>query len=159
MEDLVRVQGVARLGADPELRTLQSGTSLCKLRVVWNNRGKSKAGEWEDQACWFDMTVWGSSGEVCAKYLSKGSAIVFLARLEQRSWTTDDGNKRYAYDLVAERVQFVGGKKDDGGGFTPRSDVPAGVDDFQPVTSGGPPGSSGGPPGMDDDIPFAPSVI
>lgn len=153
MEDLVRVQGVARLAADPELRTLPSGTSLCKLRVVWNNRGKSKAGEWEDQACFYDMTVWGSSGEACARYLAKGSAIVFLARLEQRSWTTDDGSKRSAYDLVAERVQFVGGKRDDGNGSTRSGD------DFQPVTAGGPPQSVGGPPGADDDIPFAPSVI
>jgi single-strand DNA-binding protein len=73
------------LTADPELRNLPSGTSVCKLRVACNTRrNDSASGEYVDKPKYFDVTVWGAQGENAAKYLSKGRAIAVDGRLEWR---------------------------------------------------------------------------
>jgi single-strand DNA-binding protein len=150
-----RVVLTGNLTADPELRHLPSGTSVCKLRVACNTRRKGAGGDWEDKPNYFDVTVWGAQGENCARYLAKGRPIALDGRLEWREWQDKEGNKRQSIDIVADSVQFLGGRDDSGGGqsngFTPRSDVPANTDDFQPVSAGGGGGSSHG---ADDDIPF-----
>jgi single-strand DNA-binding protein len=149
-----RVVLTGNLTTDPELRNLPSGTSVCKLRVACNTRRKGASGDWEDKPNFFDVTVWGAQGENCARYLSKGRPVAIDGRLEWREWETEGGGKRQAVDIVADSVQFLGGRDDAGGGqsngFTPRSDVPANTDDFQTVPSGG----GGGRPPADDDIPF-----
>jgi single-strand DNA-binding protein len=148
-----RVVLTGNLTSDPELRSLPgSGTSVCKLRVACNTRRKGSSGDWEDKPNYFDVTVWGAQGENCARYLSKGRPVAVDGRLEWREWQDKDGNKRQSIDIIADSVQFLGGRDDSGGGqsngFTPRSDVPANTDDFQPVSTGG--GSSA----ADDDIQF-----
>jgi single-strand DNA-binding protein len=149
-----RVVLTGNLTTDPELRSLPSGTSVCKLRVAVNTRRKGASGEWEDKPNFFDVTVWGAQGENCARYLSKGRPVAIDGRLEWREWETESQGKRQAVDIVADSVQFLGGRDDSGGGsgasngFTPRSDVPTNTDDFQPVSAGGGGGQA------DDDIPF-----
>jgi single-strand DNA-binding protein len=137
------------LTRDPELRSLPSGTSVCKLRLAVNTRRKDgQSGEWVDKPNYFDVTVWGAQGENCARFLAKGRPVAIDGRLEWREWETESGGKRQAVDIIADAVQFLGGNPDGeggggGGGFTPQSDVPA--------DTGGLPGdkSAGG-----DDIPF-----
>ncbi len=148
-----RVVLTGNLTTEPELRNLPSGTSVCKLRVACNTRRKGPGGDWQDKPNYFDVTVWGAQGENCARYLSKGRPVAIDGRLEWREWETEQG-KRQAIDIVADSVQFLGGREDGGSsnGFTPRSDVPANTDDFQPVSTGG--GGGGGAGGADDDIPF-----
>jgi single-strand DNA-binding protein len=152
-----RVVLTGNLTHDPELRSLQSGNSVCKLRVACNTRRKNNStGEWEDKPNYFDVTVWGAQGENCARFLSKGRPVAIDGRLEWREWETPEGHKRQAVDIIADSVQFLGSRDDSGGGgngFTPRSDVPVDTSDFQhagaPAGGGG---SSSAPP--DDDIPF-----
>ena len=145
-----RVIITGNLTSDPELRSLPSGTSVCKLRVACNTRKKDGAsGEWVDKANYFDVTVWGAQGENCARYLSKGRPVAIDGRLEWREWEAEGGGKRQAVDIVADTVQFLGSRDDSGGGgggFTPRSDVPVDTSDFATA----PAGSTGG----DEDIPF-----
>jgi single-strand DNA-binding protein len=147
-----RVVLTGNLTTEPELRNLPSGMSVCKLRVACNTRRKGASGEWEDKPNYFDVTVWGAQGENCARYLSKGRPVAIDGRLEWREWEAKEGGKRQAIDIVADSVQFLGGRDESSGGasngFTPRSDVPANTDDFQPVSTGG------GSGGADDDIPF-----
>jgi len=150
-----RVVMTGNLTRDPELRNLPSGMSVCSLRVASNTRRKDSNGEWGDKANYFSITVWGAQGENCARYLSKGRPVAIDGRLEWREWQDKDGNKRESIDIVADSVQFLGGREDGGGGaggaengFTPRSDVPANTDDFQTVPAGG------GAAAADDDIPF-----
>lgn len=141
------------LTADPDLRSLPSGTSVCKLRVAVNTRRKNgSTGEWEDKPNFFNVTVWGAQGENCARFLSKGRPVGVQGRLEWSEWG-EEGQKRQAVDIIADSVQFLGGRDDgaQGNGFAAagvgaaaRSDVPVDERDFQRA-----PANVG-----DDDIPF-----
>jgi len=151
-----RVIITGNLTADPDLRSLPSGTSVCKLRVAVNTRRKDNStGEWVDKPNYFDVTVWGAQGENCARYLSKGRPVAIDGRLEWREWESEQGGKRQAIDIIADTVQFLGGPRDDAGngGFTPRSDIPVDTGDFAAAPTGGNMGSSQSAP-ADDDIPF-----
>jgi single-strand DNA-binding protein len=151
-----RVVLTGNLTSDPELRALPSGTSVCKLRLAVNTRRKSAAGDWEDKPNYFDITVWGAQGENCARYLSKGRPVAVDGRLEWREWESSDGSgKRQAVDIVADTVQFLGGRDDaapSSGGFTPRSDIPVDTNDFAAAPAGN--GSPRPADPADDDIPF-----
>jgi single-strand DNA-binding protein len=139
------------LTRDPELRSLSTGTSVCKLRVAVNSRRKdSSSGEWVDKPNYFDVTVWGAQGENCATYLSKGRPVAVEGRLEWREWEAQDGTKRQAVEIIANSVQFLGsrdGSGAGGNGVTPQSDVPADTSDFEDSE----PAAVGS---SDDDIPF-----
>jgi single-strand DNA-binding protein len=150
-----RVVLTGNLTADPEMRSLPSGTSVCKLRDASNTRRKDGAsGEWVDKPNFLDVTVWGAQGENCARYLSKGRPVAIDGRLEWREWETSEGAKRQSIDIIAESVQFLGGRDDAGGGqgngFAPRADIPVDTGDFAAAPAGG--GGSSAP--SDDDIPF-----
>jgi len=153
--NLNRVVMTGNLTRDPELRSLPSGMSVCKLRIASNTRRKGASGEWEDKANYFDVTVWGAQGENCARFLSKGRPIAVDGRLEWREWEAQDGSgKRQSVEIIADSVQFLGGRDDavsSGGGFTPQSDVPVDNRDFQPA---GAPAGGGTSAPADDDIPF-----
>ena len=150
-----RVVLTGNLTRDPELRSLQSGMSVCSLRIASNSRRKEN-GEWVDKPNYFSVTVWGAQGENCARFLSKGRPVCIDGRLEWREWQGQDGAKRESIEIVADAVQFLGGRDDapmGGGGqsngFAPHSDVPADTSDFAPQ----PVGARNNAP-ADDDIPF-----
>ena len=110
-----RVVITGNLTADPELRTLQSGTSVCKLRVACNTRRKDSASDkWVDKPNYFDVTVWGSLGDTVAKYTAKGRPVAIDGRLEWREWDTDNGAKRQAVEIIADSVQFLGAQPSNG---------------------------------------------
>jgi single-strand DNA-binding protein len=149
-----RVILTGNLTRDPELRALPSGTSVCELRVAVNSSRKDETGNWVDKPNYFDVKVWGRQGETASQYLSKGRPVAIDGRLDWREWEDKSGNKRQSIDVIADRVQFLGGREEGSGGgngsrFTPQSDVPADTSDFSTVSS-----SSGGGGGSDDDIPF-----
>ena len=150
-----RVVLTGNLTRDPELRSLQSGMSVCSLRIASNSRRKEN-GEWVDKPNYFSVTVWGAQGENCARFLSKGRPVCIDGRLEWREGQGQDGAKRESVEIVADAVQFLGGRDDapmGGGGqsngFAPHSDVPADTSDFAPQ----PVGARNSAP-ADDDIPF-----
>jgi single-strand DNA-binding protein len=142
-----RVVLVGNLTRDPELRHTPSGTAVCSLRLAVNSRRKDASGQWIEKPNYFDITVWGQQGENCAQYLSKGRPVAIDGRLEWREWDAQDGTKRQAVEVIADSVQFLGGRGDGegGGGFGGGNQyMPAGAaapaDDFAPP--------------QDDDIPF-----
>jgi single-strand DNA-binding protein len=145
-----RVVLTGNLTADPELRSLPSGMSVCKLRVACNTRRKGASGDWEDKPNYFDVTVWGAQGENCSTYLSKGRPVGVQGRLEWREWESQDGGKRQAVEIIADSVQFLGSRDSgapagENGSFKPASDVPADSSDFEQAGVGS---------GDSDDIPF-----
>ena len=97
----------------------------------------------------------GRPGRELARYLSKGRPVAIDGRLEWREWEDKDGNKRQSVDIIADAVQFLGGRDDapgGGGGFTPRSDIPVDTGDFAAAPAGNGTRSPSAP--ADDDIPF-----
>jgi single-strand DNA-binding protein len=150
-----RVVITGNLTRDPELRSTNSGTPVCSLRIASNTRRKDASGNWVDKPNYFDVTVWGAQGENCSQYLSKGRPVAIDGRLEWREWEDkQSGAKRSAVEIVADSVQFLGSREggggENGGRFTPQSDVPADTGDFAPAAPAA--GGSGG--AADDDIPF-----
>src|SRR4051812_50042882 len=87
-----RVVLTGNLTRDPELRSLQSGTSVCSLRIASNSRRKEN-GEWVDKPNYFSVTVWGAQGENCARFLSKGRPVCIDGRLEWREWQGQGGGQ------------------------------------------------------------------
>jgi single-strand DNA-binding protein len=112
-----------------------------------NTRRKDGAtGQWIEKPNYFDVTVWGNQGENCAQYLAKGRPVAIDGRLEWREWDAQDGTKRQAVEIVADTVQFLGGRGEEGGGG-------GGGNQFVPAGAAG----SGADPDFtsaDDDIPF-----
>ena len=142
MANINRVVLVGNLTRDPELRHTPSGTAVCSLRLAVNTRRKDESGQWTDKPNYFDVTVWGGQAESCSQFLSKGRPIGIDGRLEWREWEAQDGSKRQAVEVIAENVQFLGGR--DSGESGGNQFVPAGARadaDF--------PSSA-----ADDDIPF-----
>ena len=144
MANINRVVLVGNLTRDPELRHTPSGTAVCSLRLAVNTRRKDGAtGEWTEKPNYFDITVWGSQGENCAQYLSKGRPVGIDGRLDWREWDATDGSgKRQAVQIIAESVQFLGSRGDGDGG---NQFVPAGAAQQE---------SADFPAAADDDIPF-----
>src|SRR3954466_9936474 len=149
-----RVVLTGNLTRDPELRSTPGGMSVCSLRIASNTRRKdNSAGEWVDKPNYFSVTVWGAQGENCARFLAKGRPVCIDGRLEWREWQGNDGAKRESIEIVADAVQFLGGRDDAaaaGNGFAPRSDVPA---DTSAVAPPQPVAARGGDV-AEDDIPF-----
>ena len=120
-----RVTLVGNLGADPELKSTQSGRSVCNLNIAINDVWKDKGGQKQERTDWFRCTVWGDQADNCAKFLSKGRQILVEGKLQNRTWEDKDGQKRYATDIVADRVVFLGGGERD---RDTGSQVPRGAD-------------------------------
>jgi single-strand DNA-binding protein len=155
-----RVIITGNLTSDPELRSTNSGLPVCSLRVACNGRRKNgQTGEWEEKANFFNVTVFGAQGENCSRFLSKGRPVAVDGRLDWREFTDQAGNQRQAVEIIAESVQFLGGRDDaaqgGGNGFAPqRTDVPVNTSDFAPAGAPVGGGSGGASAPADDDIPF-----
>ena len=145
-----RVILVGNLTRDPELRALPSGTAVCGLRIAVNDRMKDKnTGEWRDQPNYFDVDVFGSQAENCAKYLVKGRQIAVEGRLRWREWESQDGQKRSAVSVAADNVQFIGPREPGAG-----SDAIAGGKAAGPVFNDDGLGVPESDFAEDEDIPF-----
>ena len=110
MANLNKVFLIGNLTRQPELRYVPSGAAVGTLGLAVNRKYKVADGTTKDEVCFVNVTVWGKQAESCNEFLSKGSPIFIEGRLQYRSYEKD-GQKRTALDVVAERVQFLGGKK------------------------------------------------
>jgi single-strand DNA-binding protein len=99
---------MGNLTRDPELRATPSGAPVCNFDLATNRSYTTQGGEKRDEVCYLTVVVWGKQGENCAEYLKKGRQALVEGHLQQRSWTTPDGQKRSKLEVVAERVQFLG---------------------------------------------------
>lgn len=101
---------VGNLGRDPELRYTPAGDAVCSFTLATN--AKSKDG---DVTTWFKITLWRKQAEAASKYLAKGSPVYIEGRLKIEEYTDREGKNRYALDVQATDMQFIGGKTDDAG--------------------------------------------
>ncbi len=96
---------VGNLTRDPELRFTQSGQARATLGIAVNRRWQNRAsGEWEEQVSFFNVVCWREMAENVAETLSRGNRVIVTGRLEQRSWDTQEGDKRSVVEIVADEI-------------------------------------------------------
>ena len=103
---------IGNLTRDPELSQTQSGISMCRFSIAVNRNFTNANGERETD--FFNITVWRGLAENCAKYLAKGRKVCVVGSLQNRSYEDKDGNRRTVTDVVAEDVEFLSARNDDG---------------------------------------------
>ena len=97
---------IGNMVADPELKQTQGGLSVSSFSIAVNRRFKSENGQ---QDCDFiPIVAWRQQAEFVCKYFKKGKPILVCGQLQTRTWTDNQGNKRYATEVVADEVSFVG---------------------------------------------------
>lgn len=138
MANFNKVILMGNLTRDPELRYTPSGSPVCSFDLAVNRSYTTQAGERRDEVCYITVVVWGKQAETCAEYLRKGRGTLVEGRLTQRSWETPDGQKRSKHEVVGERVQFLGGRREGGSQPEPEAEPVRGPE----------------PPGAEDDVPF-----
>ena len=95
---------VGNVTRDPELRFTPSGAAVATFGLAWNQRSQNARGETEEKVSFFDVTCWRQLAENIAESLTKGTRVVVYGRLEQRSWETDQGDKRSKVEIIADEV-------------------------------------------------------
>ncbi len=137
MASVNKVILIGNLGADPELRYTPGGQAVASLRLATTERFKNRDGEQQERTDWHNVVCWGRLAEIANEYLKKGRPVYIEGRIQYRSYDDKDGIKRYRTDIVAQNMQFLGGR-----GETERApEQPA--EDRQPEM-----------PADDDDLPF-----
>jgi single-strand DNA-binding protein len=106
--NLNKVFLLGNLTRDPELRHTAQGTSVANFSIAVNRTYKGNDGDFKKETSYFNIIVWGKTGENCAKFLSKGRPVLVEGRLQNRSYETQDGQKRTITEIVADNVQFLG---------------------------------------------------
>jgi single-strand DNA-binding protein len=94
---------IGNLVDDPELRFTPSGVAMAKLRFAVNRRYQ-RNGEWQEETSFFGGTMWRDSAENAAESLQKGMRIIVTGRLEQRTWETQEGDKRSIVEIAIDEV-------------------------------------------------------
>jgi single-strand DNA-binding protein len=126
---------LGNVGRDPELKSLPSGQAVASFSLATSRRWKDKGGERQEQTEWHNVVAFGRTAEVIAQYVAKGSKLYVEGRIQTRSWDDkQSGEKKYRTEIVADSVQFLGDRQQQGAAPEDENQA-AGMDD-------------------DDDLPF-----
>jgi single-strand DNA-binding protein len=166
MASVNKVILIGNLGKDPETRYLPSGDAVTNISVATTDTWKDKSGEKQEHTEWHRVAFFGKVAEIAGEYLKKGSPVYVEGRIRTRKWQDKEGNDKYSTEIVADRMQLLGGR---GGGGEPMMREPSGASGGGGGGGGGGGSSSSGGAGaakaaparkggafdeMDDDIPF-----
>ena len=133
---------IGRLTKDPELRYTASGVAVCTFTLAVDRNFGSREGD--NQADFIPIVAWRKLAETCGKYLAKGRLVAVAGRIQVRNYETQDGQRRYVTEVVADEVRFLGrntGETSQAQDNEPQEfnqDIP----EFEPIE------------GEDDDLPF-----
>ncbi|HEX2830964.1 MAG TPA: single-stranded DNA-binding protein [Burkholderiales bacterium] len=163
MASVNKVILIGNLGKDPEVRYLPSGDAVTNISVATTDQWKDKSGERQEHTEWHRVAFFGKTAEIAGEYLRKGSPVYIEGRIRTRKWQDKEGQDRYSTEIVADRMQLLGGRGGGGGGGggggEPMAREPMGAG----ASSGGGGGGGSKAPArkgggafdeMDDDIPF-----
>lgn len=99
---------IGNLGADPEVRNTASQQSVTQFNLATSESWVNRKGERQEKTEWHRVVVWGKLAETCGKYLTKGRQVFVDGRLQTRSWETEQGQKRFTTEIIANQVLFLG---------------------------------------------------
>jgi len=136
---------IGNLTRDPEVRTTQSGVSMCSFTIAVNRRFTAADGS--KQTDFIPIVTWRKTAELCGQYLSKGRKVAVTGEIQTRTYDAKDGTKRYVTEVVADEVEFLSPRGEGGGGAESRGRemsaapaAPADLDGFADID--------------DDELPF-----
>jgi single-strand DNA-binding protein len=113
MNDLNQWHGIGRLGKDPEVKYMPSGDAVCNISIACGQAWKDKeTGEKKERTEWINVVAFKRLAEIMGEHLHKGSQVYISGSLRTRKWQDKDGNDRYTTEVVADRMQMLGGKSD-----------------------------------------------
>lgn len=140
---------IGNLTRDPELRTTQTGVSVCTFSIAVNRRFKNpQTGQQETD--FINITCWRQLADLCSRYLQKGRKVAVVGAIQTRTYEAQDGSKRSAFEVVADEVEFLTPSQASAGGdYRPAAPAPAPAS--MPAFS---PAESGFTQVDDDDLPF-----
>jgi single-strand DNA-binding protein len=167
MASVNKVILLGNLGRDPETRYTTGGDAVTNLRIATSEQWKDKSGEKQEKTEWHTVVLFGRQAEIAGEYLKKGRSVYIEGRLQTRKWTDKEGVEKYSTEVVADRMQLIGGRSEGGGGggdaeFSGGAGTGGGSGGARRESSGGGGGEkrpAGGAPkkgvdDFDDDIPF-----
>jgi len=138
---------VGNLGADPEVRTTQSGTQVANFNVATTEQYTDQSGQRQERTEWHRIVTFGRLAEICGQYLHKGKQVYIEGRIQTRKWTDQNGNDKWTTEIVAQTMQMLGragdGAAEMGGGSAASNSGAA-----RSAAAGGEMA------GEDDDLPF-----
>jgi single-strand DNA-binding protein len=143
MASVNKVILVGNLGRDPEMRYMPSGDALASFSIATTDNWKDKNGQKQERTEWHRISMFGKQAEIAGEYLKKGSSVYIEGRLQTRKWQDKEGNERQTTEVVADRMQMLGG----------RSGQPAATSAPRQAPAQKPAGGSGFDD-FEDDIPF-----
>ena len=135
---------IGNVGADPEVRALEGGVKVARLRIATTERIYNRqTQETKEHTEWHNVTLWRNLADVADRFIRKGSQVYIEGSLRTKDWTDKDGNKRYATEIVANDLKMLGR----------RGDAPAsGADNSYGGSYGGAAQSSQSSPSPSGDI-------
>ena len=161
MASVNKVILLGNLGRDPETRYTTGGDAVTNLNIATSEQWKDKSGEKQERTEWHRVVLFGRQAEVAGEYLKKGRSVYIEGRLQTRKYTDKDGVEKYSTEIVADRMQLIGGGRDSAGGDAEFSSGSGGTASGGARREGG--GGAPAPKGggakknvddFDDDIPF-----
>ncbi len=139
---------VGNLGLEPEIRTLENGTKVARLRIATSESYTNREGMRVENTEWHTVTMWRQLAEIAEKYLAKGKQVYIEGKLQTRQWKDKDGNDRYTTEVVADKMQMLGRVSD-----SPDQDSSV-TSNTQRQEAPQPAHTAGAPMEEDDDLPF-----
>ena len=102
---------LGNVGADPEVRALDGGKKVARIRVATTERYTDQQGNKQEQTEWHSVTLWGGLADVVDKYVHKGSQVYIEGKIRTREYEAK-GEKRYATEIIANDMKLIGRPKD-----------------------------------------------
>lgn len=144
-----KVTLIGHLGADPEIRTLDSGVMVGRFSLATNEGYKDKDGNWQDRTDWHNVVVWRDLAERAQRSLKKGSLAFVEGKVSYRKYTAQDGQEKYVTDIVANTFRLL--EKRDPSSYDPRN-FP--TDDPRAASAQSTQSQDSAMPADGDDLPF-----
>jgi len=110
MSSVNKVILIGNLGRDPEVRNLPDGGAITNFSIATTDSWKDKSGAKQEKTEWHRISTFQKLAEICGTYLKKGSQVYIEGRLQTRKWTDKDGVEKYSTEIIADRMQMLGGK-------------------------------------------------
>ena len=107
---------VGNLGNDPEVRYMPNGNAVANLSLATSESWKDQQGQVQERTEWHRLTMYRRLAEIAGEYLKKGSQIYVEGKLQTRKWQDQQGQDRYATEIIVDQMQMLGGRGGEGGG-------------------------------------------